>query len=274
MSFEQRGQSGVSTRSNIDDAHKEALNTVIEIVNAARRMGIPGKITPFAPDTSSAGRARAAFGDKGDSVEARRRIANLATAYVLDKRLHKMSTEGTLGLSRAKERSATDILISKIPGEQKPENEKLSSMLTPLVLMEVTRPLDFYKNAPPNEQAFGTRILLLLTRWYNYVGSTLLVTIDNSGEGAAIIEADVEDQDAKKAPTSNDKADNKVETECGPDYDPSKKPDWRPPPLKGHTEYEHFTPGSFFALDQRAGGQYEWVFQTDWTVSPEKWARW
>jgi hypothetical protein len=269
MSFEQKGQSGVSTRSDIDDAHKVALSTVIEIVNAARRVGIPGVIQPFRPDKSAAGRARAAFGDKGDSVDARRRIANLATAYVLDKRLHQMSAEGTLGLARTKERSPTDILLSKIPGEQK-KSDKLSSMLTPLVLMEVTRPLDFYKNAPPNEQAFGTRVLLLLTRWYNYVGSTLLVTIDNSGESMAVIEADVEGQ--KSAPEANDKAGGSLE--CTADYDPKAKPAWRPPPIAGQSEYEHFTPGSFFALDQRAGGQFGWVFQSDWTASPEKWARW
>lgn len=242
-STERRGDTSLTLEKPGDfkDPQRNAVNQLIELVNAARRVGVPGVPLARPEDGSAAGLARKAFGDQGDGVEPRRKIANLATAYILDKRLNAMSAAGELGLTRERPRSVTDQLISRIPGEQR-GSDTMSAMLSPLLLMEVTRPPEFYRGAAQNEFTFGTRILVLLTRWYNYVGSTILVWIDNSGAGGANVTAALQ----------------------GDRWDP---------PGTGHVEYEHVTPGSFHALDQKAGAEYRWVFKVDWTATPDHWAR-
>jgi hypothetical protein len=182
------------------------------------------------------------YGDAGEGVEPRRRVANLATAYILDKKLNAMAAAGELGLTRepGHPRPVTDQLISMIPGERR-GSDTIASMLTPLIMLEVTRPREFFQGPPPREHAPRARVLVLLTEWYNYMGSTILLWIDNSGDGRAAVTADV----------SGD----------------------APGQLPGHVEHEHFTPGMFAALDQRAGDPYRWVSRVDWTQAPDRWAR-
>ncbi len=138
----------------------DALKAIVAMLSSIRKFGIPGIYYPQKLGRGAADLARKAFGDRGDDEAAHERAANLATAYVLEKRLTSMYRDGEFELAAT-------------------------------VLIEIARPPEFYRGDKPNEIPSQTRILLLLTEAYMYFGSTILVWIDNGKASEAKVVGDI-----------------------------------------------------------------------------------